>query len=163
MSESTNWRGDGVESYVYQAILTKGEDGAYDVSFPSLPGCFTCGDTLQEAAEMAIDAAMTYVAALLKDGLAVPGPQWREPSEGEIALAVAFSTDEDYVVEGEVVSAAEASRRLGVTPARVTHMLGSGILKGYRRGRQTYVTVASIAARLADGHSAGRPRKVVTA
>ncbi len=46
-----------MKSYVYQAIITKGEGGGFDVELPDLPGCFTCGDTLQEAGEMAMDAA----------------------------------------------------------------------------------------------------------
>lgn len=109
---------------------------------------------------MATDAAATYIGALLKDGLAVPDATYREPSEGEIPMLVAFNTDESYIVEGETVSAAEAARRLNVSPGRVAHMLDSGILTGYRKGRRTYVTVASIEARNASSHGAGRPRKV---
>lgn len=146
-------------SYVYQAILTKDVEGGFDVVFPSLPGCFTCGDTLQEAAEMAVDAASTYVAALLKDGLAVPSSEWRAAKTEETVLAVAFTTDQDYIIEGDVVSAAEAARRLTVSRSRVSHMLNSGILKGYRKGRHTYVSVASITDRLKGNHSAGRPKK----
>ena len=56
-----------MKTYVYQAVLTPDEDGGYDVEFPSLPGCFTCGDTIAEAAEQSVDAASTYVAALVKD------------------------------------------------------------------------------------------------
>ena len=152
-----------MKSYVYQAIVTKDEEGGYDVEFPDLPGCFTCGDTLQEAGEMAMDAAATYVGALVKDGLAVPEATYREPDAGEMPMLVAFSTDESYIVEGETVSAAEAARRLGVTPGRVTHMLDAGILTGYRKGRRTYVTVESVEARNATEHAAGRPKKVVAA
>lgn len=46
-----------MKTYVYQAVLTPDEDGGYDVEFPSLPGCFTCGDTIAEAAEQSVDAA----------------------------------------------------------------------------------------------------------
>ncbi len=98
-----------MKNYVYQAIITKDEEGGYDVEFPDFPGCFTCGDNLQEAGEMAMDAAATYVGALVKDGLSVPAPTYREPDEGEMPMLVAFSTDESYIVEGETVSAVEAS------------------------------------------------------
>lgn len=47
---------------------------------------------------------------------------------------------------------------LGVSAGRVTHMLDSDILQGYRRGRGTYVTVESIEKRAASHPSAGRPR-----
>lgn len=148
-----------MKTYVYQAVLTPDEDGGYDVEFPSLPGCFTCGDTIAEAAEQSVDAASTYVAALVKDGLAVPEPEFIEPADGGLSMMVAFSTDEGYIVEGETVSAAEAARRLSVSPGRITHMLDSGILTGYRKGRRTYVTVESIAARLTDTPHSGRPKR----
>ena len=99
-----------MKTYVYQAVLTPDEDGGYDVEFPSLPGCFTCGDTIAEAAEQSVDAASTYVAALVKDGLAVPEPEFIEPADGGLSMMVAFSTDEGYIVEGETVSAAEAAQ-----------------------------------------------------
>ena len=40
------WGSKDMKTYVYQAVLTPDEDGGYDVEFPSLPGCFTCGDTI---------------------------------------------------------------------------------------------------------------------
>jgi len=46
--------------YVYPAIITPVE-GGYDVSFPDLFGCHTCGETLPEAIEMAEDAAATWL------------------------------------------------------------------------------------------------------
>lgn len=141
--------------YIYRVEMTPEEDGGYSVEVPDLPGCFTYGDTYEEAAFMAADAAKTYVASLLKHG--DPVPPCTEPDGG--ALLVFFEVDESYIVEGEVVSAAEASRRLGVSAGRVTHMLDSGVLKGYRRGRRTYITLDSVNARLADTPRAGRPRK----
>lgn len=64
-----------------------------------------------------------------------------------------------YIVEGDVVSAAEASRMLGVSAGRITHMLDAGVLDGYREGRRTWVSVASIEKRLSEIPKAGRPRK----
>lgn len=152
-----------MKTYVYQAVLTPDEDGGYDVEFPSLPGCFACGDTIAEAAEQAVDAASTYVAVLVRDGLAVLEPEFIEPADGGLSMMVAFSTDEGYIVEGETVSAAGAARGLSVSPGRITHMLDSGILTGYRKGRRTYVTVESIAARLTDTPRSGRPKRGVVA
>lgn len=40
----------------YTAKLTKEKDGGYSVSFPDLDGCFTQGDTLEEALENAREA-----------------------------------------------------------------------------------------------------------
>ena len=41
--------------YVYPAVFTD-EGNGYSVEFPDLAGCATCGDTLEEAMEMAEDS-----------------------------------------------------------------------------------------------------------
>ncbi|MDY4040991.1 MAG: type II toxin-antitoxin system HicB family antitoxin [Collinsella sp.] len=145
--------------HIYQAVLTPGEEGGYDVEVPALPGCYTFGDTYEEAAMAAADAMRTYVASLLLHGDDVPAPSFPPAPAGSEAIAVYFEVDEGYIVRGEVVSAADAARRLGVSRARVTQMLASGALDGYRRGRSTFVSVESVNARIADAPAAGRPRK----
>ena len=40
--------------YVFPAIIEKADDG-YNVSFPDIENCFTCGKTFAEAIEMAQD------------------------------------------------------------------------------------------------------------
>lgn len=80
---------------------------------------------------------------------------------GGQTLMVFFEAEESYIVDGETVSAAKASRMLGVSAGRVTHMLDSGILDGFRRGRRTYVSVKSIEKRLASNPGAGRPKAAV--
>lgn len=47
--------------YVYPAIFEP-EDGLYNVSFPDLPDCYTCGDDLTNAMFMAEDALSGYLA-----------------------------------------------------------------------------------------------------
>ena len=41
--------------YIYPAIFTKENDGGYSVVFPDLESCYTCGDTLEQAMDMAED------------------------------------------------------------------------------------------------------------
>ncbi len=53
-------------------------------------------------------------------------------------------------------SASEAARRLGVSRPRVSKMLETGLLEGWRDGRNTRVTLASIEARLASSPRPGR-------
>ena len=150
-----------MKRYVYEAVFTPAEEGGFDVSVPDLPGCFTCGADYAEAVEMAADAMKTYVAALLADGEVPPSVEHHDRPDGCELVAVSFEADESYIVDGEVVSAAEASRMLGLSAGRITHMLDAGVLDGYRSGRRTYVTVASIEARMASEPKAGRPRKAV--
>lgn len=42
--------------YVYPAVFTKEKEGGYSVAFPDVAGCYTQGETLSEAIEMAEDA-----------------------------------------------------------------------------------------------------------
>lgn len=48
----------------YTVIFEPAEEGGYVVSVPALPGCFTEGDTLEEAMEMAKDAITAYITSL---------------------------------------------------------------------------------------------------
>ncbi len=41
--------------YIYPAIFIKEESGAYTIRFPDLESCYTQGDSIQEAYEMASD------------------------------------------------------------------------------------------------------------
>lgn len=142
--------------YIFQALFTPEEGGGFSAEIPDFPGCFTYGETLEDAAAMAADAAKTYVASKILHGETVPKSSIQDT--GKASLLIFFETDETYIVQGETVSAAEAARMLKVSAGRVTHMLDSGILDGYRRGRRTYVTVASIERRLATNPGAGRPK-----
>jgi predicted RNase H-like HicB family nuclease len=49
-----------MSKYYYPAIFLE-EDTGYSVRFPDLDGCFTEGDTLDEAYEMAFDAIGLYL------------------------------------------------------------------------------------------------------
>jgi predicted RNase H-like HicB family nuclease len=57
----------------YPAIFYNGEDG-YSVSFPDLPGALTCGRTLEEAMEMAIDCMAGYIFTSKLDNEFIPEP-----------------------------------------------------------------------------------------
>lgn len=50
-----------MSKYVYPAIFEP-EDGMYNVSFPDIPDCYTCGDNLGDAMYMAEDALSGYLA-----------------------------------------------------------------------------------------------------
>jgi predicted RNase H-like HicB family nuclease len=48
---------------------------AWGVAVPDLPGCFSAGDTLDEAIANAHGAAVAWIAAVIEDGGAVPEPR----------------------------------------------------------------------------------------
>ncbi len=59
----------------YGIVLAPEEDGGYSVIVPALPGCFTQGDSRQEALEMAREAIELHLAALRDDGEAIPADE----------------------------------------------------------------------------------------
>jgi len=56
---------------VYPAVFLQEEIG-YSVSFPDLDGCFTEGDSLEEAMEMAQEALGLFIVSLEERGMVVP-------------------------------------------------------------------------------------------
>jgi len=56
----------------YRILLTPEDEGGFSVSVPALPGCFTQGETIDEAIEMAKEAISLYVESLEEDGELVP-------------------------------------------------------------------------------------------
>jgi len=45
----------------YRILLTPEDEGGFSVSVPALPGCFTQGETIEEAIEMAKEAISLYI------------------------------------------------------------------------------------------------------
>ena len=57
--------------YIYPAVFEK-EDDQYSISFPDLPNCFTQGEDLQDALEMAQDALCLVLYHMEKEGKEIP-------------------------------------------------------------------------------------------
>lgn len=53
----------------YRILLRKELEGGYTVIVPSLAGCVTYGDTIEEAIEMAKEAIALYIESLKQAGL----------------------------------------------------------------------------------------------
>jgi predicted RNase H-like HicB family nuclease len=56
------------------AIEPRTEESAYGVVVPDLPGCFSAGETLEEAIAAAEEAGLAWIDATLDAGDAVPMP-----------------------------------------------------------------------------------------
>lgn len=59
---------------VYPACFYIEEDGGYSVEVPDLKGCITQGNTLEEAIQMAEDAALGWLLTCIEDGEELPKP-----------------------------------------------------------------------------------------
>ena len=60
-SENTRW--------LYANILSYGD--SFVVSFPELPGCITCGETIESAVANAMDAKKSWLEAALEQGIEI--------------------------------------------------------------------------------------------
>ena len=59
----------------YPILIEEGtETAAYGVVVPDLPGCFSAGDTLDEAIEAAREAAAAWIDAALDRNMTIPRP-----------------------------------------------------------------------------------------
>lgn len=56
----------------YAIVIHKDYDSSYGVTVPDLPGCFSGGDTLDEAFDMAREAIVGHVETLILDGQPIP-------------------------------------------------------------------------------------------
>jgi antitoxin HicB len=57
----------------YKIVLEPdAEDGGYVVHCPTLPGCYSEGDTREEAIENIREAIEAYIESLKKDNLPIP-------------------------------------------------------------------------------------------
>ena len=56
----------------YRILLRKEPEGGYTVIVPSLPGCVTYGDSIDEAIDMAKEAIELYIESLEEHGEEIP-------------------------------------------------------------------------------------------
>ena len=56
----------------YRILLQREPEGGYTVTVPSLPGCVTYGDTIDESIAMAREAIELYIESLVERGEEIP-------------------------------------------------------------------------------------------
>lgn len=55
-------------------IVEDKDEGGFVVSFPELPGCITCGETIESAVANALDAKKAWLEAAIEDGVEIHEP-----------------------------------------------------------------------------------------
>ena len=61
-------------SYRMEIVEDK-DEGGFVVSYPDLPGCITCGETVESAVANAVDAKRTWLEAALENGVEIYEPE----------------------------------------------------------------------------------------
>ncbi len=79
-----------IEDYIHlpyrMEIIPDPDEGGYAVRFPELPGCLTCGETLEKAVRNAEDCKREWLLRALEDGIRIPTPAEEEEYSGQFKL-----------------------------------------------------------------------------
>ena len=70
----------------YPIEIIPSYDGGYAISYPDLPGCLTCGETLESALENAKDAKRAWLEAAIEDGVEIDEPGSIDDYSGQFRL-----------------------------------------------------------------------------
>lgn len=87
-------------------IIEDKDEGGFVVSFPELPGCITCGETVESAVANALDAKKAWLEAAVEDGIEIHEPDSLEDYSGQFKLRIPRSLHR---------SLAEHSKREGIS------------------------------------------------
>ncbi len=94
-------------TYNYRMEIVEDKDeGGFVVSFPELPGCISCGGTIESAVENALDAKKAWLEAAIEDGIEIQEPDSLENYSGQFKLRIPRSLHR---------SLAEHSKREGIS------------------------------------------------
>lgn len=58
----------------YVVVIEQANDGSYSAYVPDLPGCVSCGDTLDEVKDLIAEAVELHIDSLRRHGEPVPPP-----------------------------------------------------------------------------------------
>lgn len=76
-------------------LIEDPEEGGYTAALPELPGCLTCGETMDEALENLKDAKKVWLSAALEEGYPIPEPASAEKFSGQFKLRLPKSLHRD--------------------------------------------------------------------
>lgn len=145
--------------YTYEFEMWRGEKEWCIVPF-GIAGA-TQGADVEDACESAADLLRETVQDYLMRGEQPPAPTFdNTPEHGGVRVIVSVDASLDGI---EKISASKAAEMLGVSRGRITAMVDSGLLDGWKDGRNSWITKASVKARLAAPRGAGRPKKAAVA
>ena len=69
-------------------IVEDKDEGGFVVSFPELPGCITCGNTIESAVANAIDAKKAWLETAIEEGIQIQEPDDLEEYSGQFKLRI---------------------------------------------------------------------------
>lgn len=127
----------------YPIAIEPGDAGhAFGVVVPDLPGCFSAGDTLDEAIENAREAIELWLETVIDDGGAIPEP-------GAVAAHQAKAEFSGWVwalVSVDLAALSDKTERVNITlPARVLRRIDAAA-KAAGESRSAFIARRALAA-----------------
>jgi predicted RNase H-like HicB family nuclease len=124
------------------AIEQGGDDQAFGVVVPDLPGCFSAGDTLDEAVDNAKEAIEFWLETVIDDGGAVPLPK----SIAEHQASQEFAGWIWAVVPVDLAELSDKAERVNITlPSRVLRRIDAAA-KACGESRSSFIAKKALAA-----------------
>ena len=100
----------------YPIVIHKDGESVYGVTVPDLPGCFSAGDTLEEAVESAHETIACHLEGLLMDGEPLPSKESLETHQASDAYKGGIWA----LVNVDISKLSSKTKRINITvPARV--------------------------------------------
>lgn len=117
------------------AIEAGNEHQAFGVAVPDLPGCFSAGDSLDEALDNAKEAIEAWLEAVIDDGGSVPEPGSLTLHQGNPEFAGWIWA----VVEVDLTQLSDKTERINITlPARILRRIDAAA-KAANESRSSYI------------------------
>ena len=69
-------------------IIEDQDEGGFVISYPDLPGCITCGETIESALQNAKDAKREWIRVALEEGIEIYEPDSLEKYSGQFKLRI---------------------------------------------------------------------------
>ncbi len=79
---------DYMELSYRMEIVEDKDEGGFVVSYPDLPGCITCGETIETAVSIAVDAKKAWIEAALESGIEIHEPESLDDYSGQFKLRI---------------------------------------------------------------------------
>ena len=67
-------------------VVEDADEGGFVVTFPDLPGCISCGESIEAAVTNAMDAKKAWLKAALEEGISIREPDTLEDYSGQFKL-----------------------------------------------------------------------------
>lgn len=104
----------------YPVVVHKDPESDYGVTVPDLPGCFSAGETMDEALQEVVEAIEAHLEGMLIDGKAIPTSQPVERHHNNPAYAGGVWA----LVSIELAKLSGKTKRVNVTlPERVLSLV----------------------------------------